>query len=202
MSEGTSLDDIESGNIKHAADDQIMNDILKDMNTIDGGDGGFGGFAGGGGSTMPSYQPDLPQVQQPPQLPQVQQVPQYLQQPPMMPMMPNMPSMPMMMPNMMQPSSNNNYYEEEEAHDVETSHMSPSHPRKNTWSTLFDTLRDPLIVAIIVALVSLPALHTRLGKYLKWAYVVGGSLSWAGLALQSILAGALFYLFRECLSDI
>lgn len=72
--------------------------------------------------------------------------------------------------------------------------------KKNIWSRVLDSIADPLFVGILVLVLSLPALHTVLGKYASWAYVLGGQLSWVGLLVKSLLAAVLFGLYRT-LSD-
>ena len=182
-SEGTSLEDIENGNIKDVADNSIMSDILRDMNAID--------------AQQPQYQQPQPQYQQP--QPQYQQQPQPMPEPPSMPMYPNITLPSMAMPTFPTIPAVTQRYQEEPTVEPPTAAATA---RKNVWSSMFEMLRDPIIVAIIVGLLSLPALHTRLSKSLKWAYAVGGSLSWTGLILQSIIGGAAFALFRECLQDL
>lgn len=78
--------------------------------------------------------------------------------------------------------------------DEEPSNYAPV--RKNIWSRILEQLMDPLFVGIIVLVLSLPALHTFVGKYASWAYLLGGQLSWAGLAIKSLLAALLFGLYR------
>jgi hypothetical protein len=72
------------------------------------------------------------------------------------------------------------------------------HPKKlnNKGSSIVDSVRDPIVVAVIVLLISLPALHTFAGKYAGWAYVLGGQLSWLGLIAKAVLGGALFAVYR------
>ena len=69
-------------------------------------------------------------------------------------------------------------------------------PRKNAWSNLLDHLVDPILIAVIVFTLSLPALQTFLSKYATWAFSLGGQLSWLGLIAKSILAGLLFALYK------
>jgi hypothetical protein len=64
--------------------------------------------------------------------------------------------------------------------------------RKNVWGSISGSLRDPLIVSVIVFVLSLPVLHTMLAKYVGWAFAVGGQLSWLGLIALSLLAGVIF----------
>lgn len=68
--------------------------------------------------------------------------------------------------------------------------------KKNIWTTIFDSIRDPLFVAILFFTLSLPAIHTFLGKYATWAFAVGGQLSWLGLFSLSAVAAIVFALYR------
>jgi hypothetical protein len=74
--------------------------------------------------------------------------------------------------------------------------------KKNTWSLVFEKAMDPLFVALLVGVLSLPAVHTWLAKYLKWAYHVGGALSWVGIVLQGLVAGLLFAGFQFAMGKI
>jgi hypothetical protein len=68
--------------------------------------------------------------------------------------------------------------------------------KKNVWSSIFDRLRDPLVVAILMFVLSLPVLHTQLAKVIPWAFAVGGQLSWLGLGTLSLFAGVSFGAYR------
>jgi hypothetical protein len=73
--------------------------------------------------------------------------------------------------------------------------------KKNVWSTTLERIRDPLFVSLLVFALSLPVLHTFLGKYASWAFAVGGQLSWLGLIALSLLAGLLFGTYKTA-SDL
>jgi hypothetical protein len=63
MSEGTSLEALESGDISAAADEAKMAEIMREINAPDGG-----GMGGGGGGGMPlggSMQPRMPMMMPP-----------------------------------------------------------------------------------------------------------------------------------------
>jgi hypothetical protein len=168
-SEGTSLEDIENGNVPHTADDAVMNAILSDMNGME--------------------EPVAPPVYIPPP-PPPQPEPMYIPEPP--PMM--HPSM-MMYPQQSQQSQQSQHpmYEQVE----EPVGSGAVTVKRNGWSTLFDDLRDPLVVGLLVCLFSLPALHTWLAKRLTWAYKVGGSLSWLGFLLQFAIVAGIFATYRQ-----
>jgi len=108
--------------------------------------------------------------------------------PPMQAMQPQMNSMSNPLPPMMH--QQRNYV----PIDEEPSGYAPV--RKNIWSRILEQMIDPLFVGLIVLVLSLPALHTFAGKYASWAYLLGGQLSWAGLALKSLVAALLFGLYR------
>jgi hypothetical protein len=90
-------------------------------------------------------------------------------------------------PRMQTPS----HYEE-----VEEAEYRPAPRKGNVWRTITEKIRDPLFVALLVFVLSLPILHTHLAKYAGWAFAVGGQLSWIGLAALSLLAGVLFAGFQ------
>jgi hypothetical protein len=69
-------------------------------------------------------------------------------------------------------------------------------PRKNFASVLLDWLRDPLFIGLFVFLISLPALHTYGATAFPIFYAVGGSLSWLGLAVKSLIVAGAFIAFR------
>lgn len=94
-------------------------------------------------------------------------------------------------PNMMMAYPPQNFYV-----PVEDDEVRPTKRRKNAWSTFLEGLRDPILVACIVFVVSLPVLQTYAGKYAGWAFAVGGQLSWLGLFAKSVVAGVLFATLR------
>lgn len=162
MSEGTSLDDIESGTIQHEADQAAMQAIMADMNTLE---------------------PEVPSMPQMPAMPPMQ--------PPMMP-----PIMPQMQP--MQSAYRDPVQERFTAQyePVKQVQQSMETPKKNGWSQMFDNSRDALIVGLLVCFFSLPALHTWLGKFMPWAYKVGGSMSWIGFILLFAVSAGSYILYQ------
>ncbi len=160
---GTSLEELESGQLQGTADESRMQAILADMNAS--------GAEVASGVNMPARQP----------------------MPPMQPMATQ--QMPMQMPSLMynpNPPMANHYIPIEEAPTAKRSALK----KKNVWSSIVDSVRDPIVVAVIVFVISLPALHTFAGKYVGWAYVLGGQLSWLGLIAKACLGGLLFALYR------
>ncbi len=182
--EGTSLEDIETGNVAHTADDAVMNAILSDMNAIE---------APVQQQQAPVYIPPPQQQQeyQPPQMPQYQEPMQFMQPEPSFP------------GGFGQYEDSQQYQQvaqqpqqQQQAHYEEVNEtIAPL--KKNSWSLLFDDLRDPLLVGLLVSLFSLPALHTWLAKRLTWAYKVGGSLSWIGFLIQFALVAGIFATYKQ-----
>jgi hypothetical protein len=169
-SDGTSLEDIEAGDVPNTADSNRMQAILRDMNAPSE-------------SSRPNQLPPMsaqPNVQDMQPMPSRQPMPPMLQmsshaeyaQPP-----PQRQQRPQYVP-----------VAEEEA--------PPAEPKKNIWSTVLEQIRDPFFVIALFFLLSLPAFHTLLGKYATWAFNVGGQLSWAGLGALSVLAGLVFGIFK------
>ena len=73
----------------------------------------------------------------------------------------------------------------------------PKTQRKNSWSTMLESLYDPIVVTFIVGILSLPIFHTWLSKRVAWLYSVGGSLSWTGVVLQALIAGVVFWAYKQ-----
>jgi hypothetical protein len=178
MSDGTSLEDIETGNIQHSADDSYMNAILMDMNAVE----------------EPVQQAP---VYIPPPMPQVQ-MPQ-----PDFQMQPQQPQQPMQYQHYEQPYQQpyeqpyQQPYQQQNQQEPTYERVEEPAPRKNSWYNLFEEMRDPLVVGLLVCLFSLPALHTWLAKYVTWAYKVGGSLSWLGFLIQFALVSGIFAMYRQ-----
>ena len=190
MSEGTSLEDIEAGNVAHTADSAVMNEILKDMNEIT--------------PEPPAYQQSMSMSQQPQQ--PMYELPRALPPQPLVPqhyepiMMPEHHQM----PPFMHPSQHYQPIEppqQAQQQPMMTNMLPTPHLKKNTWSQIFDHMLEPLFVAFLVVILSLPAVHTWLAKHMKWAYHVGGALSWTGIVLQAAVAGVLFAGFQYVMEN-
>ena len=189
MSEGTSLEDIEDGNIQNEADNARMNAILTDMNG-----------AGLVEESIPEQREMLPMQPQPMyQAPlQPQQPTYYPQQPPMLPQYP-MGGAGGMPPGMYGGGMSGGMHggmQGPPRYAVEEEDAPAPRRKTNAWSTMFERLRDPIMVSVLVCLISLPAIHTFASKHATWAYKVGGTLSWKGMLLQSVLVAAIYALYK------
>jgi hypothetical protein len=59
-------------------------------------------------------------------------------------------------------------------------------------ASILDRISDPIIVAVLIFVLSLPVLHTYGARYASWAFAIGGQLSWLGLIALSLIGGLLF----------
>jgi hypothetical protein len=175
-SDGTSLEEIETGSIPNTADSSRMQAILRDMDA-----------SGAEGNARPQGS-SLPPVTEQPCLQDMQPMPS--RQP---------------LPPMLQISSNQEYNNRNAQPNpppppppkyVAVAEEMPSEPKKNIWSTILEQIRDPIFVIFLFFVLSLPVFHTFVGKYATWAFAIGGQLSWLGLGALSVLAGLLFGVFR------
>lgn len=66
-------------------------------------------------------------------------------------------------------------------------------------SEIMAQLKQPLMVAIIVFLTGLPALHVLIGHYLPNMIRIGGDLTTAGLAVKALIGGFLFWFTQRVL---
>ena len=62
----------------------------------------------------------------------------------------------------------------------------------NLFNTIFQKIREPLLVACLMFILSLPVFHTAAAKVVPWAFAMGGELSYLGLIVKSLFAGGLF----------
>ena len=193
--QGTPLEDIEMGQVKNEADAATMRELMADIN---GGNGDQGGeFPTGGREEFPT-QAKASRMAMP-------------SMPSMMPMrgggaMPPMQPHPSQMYEQHHQQYEQQYDEEDQEQEQEQPRpkykASSAAPKKNTWSTVIETIRDPLIVGILIFVLSLPSLHTFVGRHASWAYKVGGQLSWVGLALTAAVGVIAFGLYRAVLDTI
>lgn len=72
----------------------------------------------------------------------------------------------------------------------------PRPARKSMVASAVERVVDPLVVAVILFVLSLPVLHTYAGRYASWAFAIGGQLSWLGLIAISLMGGAIFGIYR------
>lgn len=69
----------------------------------------------------------------------------------------------------------------------------------NMYSDIISQIKQPLLVAIIVFIVSLPIVNVLIGHYLPSLLRIGGDLTTAGLGVKALLAGFLFWFIQKVL---
>jgi hypothetical protein len=69
----------------------------------------------------------------------------------------------------------------------------------NMYSDITSQIKQPLLVAIIVFIVSLPIINVLIGHYLPSLLRIGGDLTTAGLVVKSLVGGFLFWFIQKVL---
>ena len=69
----------------------------------------------------------------------------------------------------------------------------------NMYSDITSQIKQPLLVAIIVFIVSLPIINVLIGHYLPSLLRIGGDLTTAGLVVKSLIGGFLFWFIQKVL---
>jgi large-conductance mechanosensitive channel len=69
----------------------------------------------------------------------------------------------------------------------------------NLYAEVISQIKQPLIVAIIIFVVSLPALNVLIGHYLPSLLRIGGDLTTVGLIVKSAFGGFLFWFIQKIL---
>lgn len=69
----------------------------------------------------------------------------------------------------------------------------------NIYSDIMSQLKQPLLVAIIIFLVSLPVINVLIGHYLPSLLRLSGELTTAGMAVKSLVGGFLFWFIQKIL---
>jgi hypothetical protein len=69
----------------------------------------------------------------------------------------------------------------------------------NFYTDIMLQIKQPLLVAIIVFIVSLPIVNVLIGHYLPSLLRIGGDLTTAGMAVKSLVGGFLFWFIQKVL---
>jgi hypothetical protein len=69
----------------------------------------------------------------------------------------------------------------------------------NLYSDIIVQIKQPLLVAIIVFIVSLPIINVLIGHYVPSLLRLGGDLTTAGLVVKSLIGGFLFWFIQKVL---
>lgn len=71
------------------------------------------------------------------------------------------------------------------------------------WKThLFDELRQPLLIAIIVFILSLPAVNVLFSQYAPTLLRSGGDLNNIGLLVRAAIAGGIYWVFQRVIGPL
>jgi hypothetical protein len=185
MAEGTSIASLETGNVADKADNALMSQILEEI----GNAGGAVKTAGGGTNVQ-----HVPLVSPP-----MGGIPTYsphegMHAPPASMVIPPPGYMYHQMPQYQ--GNQGNSYDDEDEEEMQQVRRKKIVVKKNFASSLLEFIRDPFFVGIILIVLSLPVLHTNVGKYVPSMYSAGGMLSWIGLVGIGAIGAVLFILFR------
>ena len=69
----------------------------------------------------------------------------------------------------------------------------------NFYSDVMAQMKQPILVAIIIFLVSLPVLNVLIGHYVPSLLRIGGDVTTAGLVVKSAIGGFLFWFIQKVL---
>lgn len=69
----------------------------------------------------------------------------------------------------------------------------------NMYSDIISQIKQPLLVAIIVFIISLPIVNVLIGHYLPSLLRIGGDLTTAGLVVKALSGGFLFWFIQKVL---
>jgi hypothetical protein len=71
---------------------------------------------------------------------------------------------------------------------------------KSSWYTdILNQLRQPILVALIVFIMSMPIIHVMIGHYLPTLLRPGGDLTTLGVLFKSLISGSLFWFIQKVL---
>lgn len=69
----------------------------------------------------------------------------------------------------------------------------------NMYSSIISQIKQPLLVAIIIFIISLPIINVLIGHYVPYFLRIGGDLTTAGLVIKSFIGGFLFWFIQKVL---
>ena len=69
----------------------------------------------------------------------------------------------------------------------------------NMYTDIIVQIKQPLLVAIIVFIVSLPMINVLIGHYFPSLLRIGGDLTTAGMVMKSLIGGFLFWFIQKVL---
>jgi len=75
-------------------------------------------------------------------------------------------------------------------------------PKKNWQGQWIDELKQPILVAIIVFLMTLPAVNLLVSHYAPTLLRPGGDLTTGGMVARALVGGALFWVFQRVIAPL
>ena len=108
---------------------------------------------------------------------------------------PRMPMRPMH-PPMYNPNQHHQQQHQQQQHQQQQRHYVDEPAVRSKSVSFLDRITDPIVVAVLIFVLSLPVLHTYGARYASWAFAIGGQLSWLGLIALSLIGGVLFGTYR------
>jgi hypothetical protein len=75
-------------------------------------------------------------------------------------------------------------------------------PKKNLYARIWDETKTPLVVALLVFVLSLPAVNILVSHYVPTLVLPTGSLNMLGQAAKALLAGVLFWVLLRVVAPL
>jgi hypothetical protein len=69
--------------------------------------------------------------------------------------------------------------------------------KKSWWNKIFDEMKVPILVSLLVFVFSLPIIHIIIGTYMPTLVKPTGDLKTGGLLLKSLVAGLTFWILQR-----
>jgi len=80
--------------------------------------------------------------------------------------------------------------------------MAAGPPQKNMYSKLSEEAKLPVLVAIVVFIITLPAVTVLFAHYAPYMLKPGGDLNTYGLLVRALLAGAGFWILQRVIAPL
>jgi len=86
--------------------------------------------------------------------------------------------------------------------NVPSNHTVMEEPRKNWHGKMIDELKQPILVALIVFIITLPALNLLIAHYAPKLLKSSGEFNAIGMSVRALLAGGLFWFFQNVVGPL
>lgn len=79
----------------------------------------------------------------------------------------------------------------------------PAPPTKSAWQSYWsEELKQPLLVAIVVFIMTLPAVHVLANHYVPKLLTPGGTFTTVGLLVRALVGGALYWVLQRVIAPL